>query len=304
MTIRRIPVSYGQWQRGGAQGNSLWIPDEDYIPFHSNLEHHTWGSICHHWDLPGVMFNDRLPDFTYIEVGTDICRGACYFQEGFTSNRYINFCRADWIVANEGYTHYDVENFRYKYYCTWHEEFDTKTMRLVFGIVHNNITHTGGISVLRFGVDDITPHEKIEPHEKIDDKILGEGYYCIRGACFEKEWEGQNIQFVFDNWTGNDKPATEEQYHAYVFFITHQEDFKKTLEEAIRKYPGDMNAKFLKENHALEAIVFRLLQPNKKNCLGILCSTPLDPEHGLGILVQQEEDGYSILRIGDQGVAI
>lgn len=135
---RNCPLENGMWK--GERGDSLWIPDSDFVPKKGNPEGKTWKEILREYDIGGISFKDGEPDFTAI------CKGEVKI-EGFSDSRDDNFDKADIALAKErGCTPQEVRQWRKENGYTWHECRDMETMQKVPSIVHNNVSHSGGIS--------------------------------------------------------------------------------------------------------------------------------------------------------------
>ena len=144
-----LPKSDGTWS--GAEGNSVWIPDPDYIPQKGNPEGKTWGELLDKYGIDGIPFRDGEPDFSEVaeaevqvdEIGTE---------------RDENFAKADEALAKKWteeqkdgheWTAEDVRNYRKEHHLTWHECGDRTTMQLVPAEVHSNVPHSGGVSAAK-----------------------------------------------------------------------------------------------------------------------------------------------------------
>ena len=137
-SLKNCPIENGQWE--GERGNSKWKPDDDYVPQKQNPEGKTWGDILKDQGLDGINFKDGEPDFSSISKGdVEI--------EDFSSSRDDNFDKADIELAKKrGCSPEEVAKWRKENGYTWHECRDMKTMQKVPSIVHNNVSHRGGIS--------------------------------------------------------------------------------------------------------------------------------------------------------------
>lgn len=145
-----LPQSNGEWE--GEPGNSEWRPDPDYVPQKNNPEGKTWGEIMEREEIDGIRYENGEPDFS--EVAHDTVE-----IDDFSTDRNGNFAQADTKLAEKwnqeakdgrtDWTPKDVEDYRRKNNLTWHERSDMKTMDLVPRDVHNNIPHSGGISVAK-----------------------------------------------------------------------------------------------------------------------------------------------------------
>lgn len=133
----------GHWD--GERGNSKWNPDKEYIPQKANPENKSWGEILKDNNIDGITFNEGNPNFN------DISKGNVKIND-FSDKRSDNFDKADAELAKQrGCKPEDVEAWRkdpaHKY--TWHECPDMQTMQKVPSIVHNNVSHRGGISAAK-----------------------------------------------------------------------------------------------------------------------------------------------------------
>ena len=137
-TERHCPIENGRWE--GERGNSKWIPDDDYIPQKSNPENKTWKEIKKEKNIDGIVFKDGEPQFGEISKG-DVK------IEPFSTDRSDNFDKADIEMAKQhDCSPEDVAKWRKENKYTWHECRDMETMQKVPSVVHNNVTHSGGIS--------------------------------------------------------------------------------------------------------------------------------------------------------------
>lgn len=141
--IKSCPVENGDWT--GERGNSKWCPDKNYVPLKSNSEQKTWGEIMEKHGIDGIDFKDGEPNFESISKGT-------VEIEGFSESRTDNFDKADIELAKaKGCSPEDVRQWRKENGYTWHECRDMKTMQKTSSMVHNNISHSGGISAIKNG---------------------------------------------------------------------------------------------------------------------------------------------------------
>lgn len=136
-----LPANNGNWL--GEVGDSVWSPDDNFIPQKSNPDELTWRELKDKYQIEGISFKDGEPDFSEImkdEVEID----------NFTTERNRNFPQADEKLAEKwGCSPRDVADWRKENGYTWHECKDCKTMQLVPSEVHNNVPHEGGISVAK-----------------------------------------------------------------------------------------------------------------------------------------------------------
>ncbi|MEY8391869.1 HNH endonuclease [Lachnospiraceae bacterium 45-W7] len=141
--VRNCPLENGEWS--GERGNSKWKPDKQYIPQKMNPEAKNWDRILKQYGIDGINFRDGEPDFR------PISKGDVKIKE-FSSDRTDNFDRADMELARRhGCSPEKVKEWRKNNKYTWHECKDQKTMQKVPSIVHNNVSHRGGISEAKKG---------------------------------------------------------------------------------------------------------------------------------------------------------
>lgn len=140
---KHCPSENGHWD--GERGDSRWYPDPDYIPLKANPEGKTWAEILAQYGIDSIKFKDGEPDFSEISKGT-------VEISPFTDSRTDNFDKADIELAKQkGCTPEEVAKWRKENGYTWHECKDMKTMQKVPSAVHNNISHSGGISEAKKG---------------------------------------------------------------------------------------------------------------------------------------------------------
>ncbi len=141
--VKNCPIENGKWT--GERGNSKWKPDRNYIPQKMNPEGKNWDKILKKYGIDGINFRNGEPDFR------SISKGDVKIKE-FSSARTDNFDRADMELAKRhGCSPEKVRAWRKKNNYTWHECKDRTTMQKVPGIVHNNVSHRGGISEAKKG---------------------------------------------------------------------------------------------------------------------------------------------------------
>ena len=144
---RLLPKSGGYWE--GVEGDSKFVPDDNVISKdrnHSNPDGLSWAIIKEKFGFDGIIFRDGYPDFSPVSKGeVEI--------DNFTTERYGsggNFDQAYKKLAEQrGCTPEEVRQWVKENNYTWHEMQDCKTMQKVPHEVHGNITHKGGISILK-----------------------------------------------------------------------------------------------------------------------------------------------------------
>lgn len=140
---KNCPIENGEWS--GERGDSKWKPEREYVPLKANPEGKTWGEILDKYGIDGIKFKDGEPNFSEISKGN-------VEIEPFTDSRSDNFDKADIELAKQrGCTPKEVKQWRKENGYTWHECRDMKSMQKVPSIVHNNISHSGGISEVKKG---------------------------------------------------------------------------------------------------------------------------------------------------------
>lgn len=146
------PQTGGHWE-GDETNGWRWIPDGDVIPPKNNEGGHNWAEILGREKIDGIPFSkDGEPDFS------EISRGDVQI-ENFSTVRNDNFTQADIKLSEQwnqdakdgksDWTPNDVRAYRTENKLVWHEHSDMKTMDLKPKDVHNNIPHSGGISVAK-----------------------------------------------------------------------------------------------------------------------------------------------------------
>ncbi|MBT4480229.1 MAG: hypothetical protein HOC69_04240 [Candidatus Marinimicrobia bacterium] len=148
-TKYRLPVSDGRF--AGEPGNSMWKPDETFVPKKHNPEGLPWKNILETNGVSGISYENGKPNFS------PVARAAVKIDD-FTANRDTNFSQADeklatqWTKDNhdgKSWTPSEISKYRKDNDLSWHEWADMKTMELVPQKVHGNITHSGGISAYK-----------------------------------------------------------------------------------------------------------------------------------------------------------
>ena len=138
--VKNCPIEGNNGHWDGERGNSNWYPDLDFVPGKANSEGKTWSEILNKYSIDHIPFRDGEPDFSEISKGT-------VEIEQFSDSRTDNFDKADIDLAKQKFcTPEEVAKWRKDNGYTWHECKDMKTMQKVPSEVHNNITHSGGIS--------------------------------------------------------------------------------------------------------------------------------------------------------------
>lgn len=135
------PRENGTWT--GERGDSDWKPDPEYVPKSQNPEGQTWKTILKEYGIDHIEYKEGEPNLEGISKGT-------VEIDDFTSDRAKNFAEADVKLAEQRHcTPEEVAKWRKENGYTWHECSDMRTMQKVPSKVHNNISHTGGVSRAR-----------------------------------------------------------------------------------------------------------------------------------------------------------
>lgn len=142
----------------GERGNSNLLFDNDFVPGNddNNCNHYKWKQLKTKYNFDKIPFINGDPQFEVItQEWNDI---ECKVKiDDFTEARYSrdrndgklgNFEQADIKLAEKlgsAWTAKKIFERRNKEYLTWHEE-ENGVMRLVPKLVHDNISHQGGVS--------------------------------------------------------------------------------------------------------------------------------------------------------------
>lgn len=147
----KLPENNGIWD--SEKGNSLWKPDENYVPPeksksldkpYSNPDNLTWKQILEKYNLPGILFKDGFPIFENVSKGTVEITD---FKTGGEEAKKYNFSKADRALAEQKCcSPEDVRRWRKENNYTWHECEDKITMQKVPHEIHANVPHAGGRS--------------------------------------------------------------------------------------------------------------------------------------------------------------
>lgn len=125
------------------RGNSKFLVNEKTIPKVFNLENKTWGEILKPYGVDGIIYRNGFPDFSkFSQFTTEI--------KNFSIDRSKNFVQADKFLAGlKGWTKSEATEYRKANNLVWHEHEDMKTMELLPREIHNNMPHTGGVSLMK-----------------------------------------------------------------------------------------------------------------------------------------------------------
>jgi hypothetical protein len=151
--IQRCPMEvnrYGShtpkkgWEGSGERGNGPWNPDKSGMDSDKvkEIESVTQGKP--------INFKDGYPDFSeyaYQAKGVDgkAINGEVEIELSKAGNREQDFARARVAMAEK----LGSEKFKETRDWTWHHVEDGTTMQLVPTELHNNVPHTGGVSIAK-----------------------------------------------------------------------------------------------------------------------------------------------------------
>lgn len=156
-----LPTTHGHWE--GERDNSLWLPDSDYVPrnrLYNNVFGKTWAQIlqinsC--WQ--GIRFTNGEIDFSrtgVVKAEVEIPRGilTCF------DDKYLDYGKRtrlqdmafNILAIQLGKTVEELIKRKNENVYVWHECADIKTMQLVPREIHDNITHRGGIALLKASI--------------------------------------------------------------------------------------------------------------------------------------------------------
>lgn len=179
-----LPKNNGRWM--GESGNSMWVPDDNYCPpnkNYGNQANKVWSQIKKENNIEGILYKDGELDMSNVsiatmsidwekELGPDFKKimlskksreklqdkaFEIYAQKHNLSSLEVRVFKGDSAP---------VERLMKKWNCceqevwsrcgnpnrktyVWHESTDCKTLELVPTEVHHNVSHTGGISLVK-----------------------------------------------------------------------------------------------------------------------------------------------------------
>lgn len=307
MPTKILPRVHGQWADKDNVGNCLWMPQRTHVPGTANYDNNTWGEILDAFNLRGVVFNDGLPDFDPIRCGFDVSGGgvprSLVTFSRITASRSTNFANADReAIRGTTITKGQMERHRYIWNLTWHEEYNATDMRLVFAIVHDNVSHTGGIAVVTHtGIG-----AAAEPLQSFTHDMLGAAAAPSPCLWYLAGPLAKAISFS----TEEGQEPTGSQLAAYQRMLQQEEALAQAAGACLDQYSQELSkalsqdAVAIRRSMTIDAVHFLLMQPNGRSCLGLLGQCEALGEQGLGILLEEAERGYQVLRVGPQSVAL
>lgn len=153
-----LPTSNGHWD--GERGNSRWLPDGDYTPknrLYNNMYGKTWAQILreNHCEQ-GIRFTNGEIDFARTGVvkaeviipgGIATCFSETDLEKG--KRTCLHDTAFDILARQLGKTVEEVMKWKDENIYVWHECVDLKTLQLVPREIHDNVTHQGGVAVLK-----------------------------------------------------------------------------------------------------------------------------------------------------------
>lgn len=153
-----LPTSHGHWE--GERGNSLWIPEDDYVPrnrLYNNQHGKTWAQILrgNHCEQ-GIRFTNGEIDFArtgVVKAEVEIPNGiaTCFNETKLYSGKRtrLHDMAFEVLAKDLGKTVDEVIKWKNENVYVWHECANMKTMQLVPREIHDNITHQGGVALLK-----------------------------------------------------------------------------------------------------------------------------------------------------------
>ncbi|MBR5216155.1 MAG: HNH endonuclease [Bacteroidales bacterium] len=150
------PKSNGKWS--GETGNSYWQPARNIVPernMYSNPEGKSWGEILDFYKVKnGILFKEGEPVFDdlaweevvlrYEDIGRDELLRLQQNERSVLHNLAF-----DKLAKSKGWSLEQTYKYKEDNNLVWHEKSDCKTLLLVPRMIHDNITHYGGVSMLR-----------------------------------------------------------------------------------------------------------------------------------------------------------
>ena len=150
------PKSNGKWS--GETGNSYWQPDRNIVPernMYSNPEGKSWGEILDFYKVKnGILFKEGEPVFDdlaweevvlrYEDIGRDELLRLQQNERSVLHNLAF-----DKLAKSKGWSLEQTYKYKEENNLVWHEKSDCKTLLLVPRMIHDNITHYGGVSMLK-----------------------------------------------------------------------------------------------------------------------------------------------------------
>lgn len=151
-----IPKSKGKWS--GEAGNSIWMPDNNLVPernMYSNPDGMSWGKILDFYKVKnGILFQEGEPVFDelawekvvlrYEDIGRDELLRLQQNERSVLHNLAF-----DTLAKTKRWSLEQTYKYKEENNLVWHEKSDCKTLLLVPRMIHDNLTHYGGVSMLR-----------------------------------------------------------------------------------------------------------------------------------------------------------
>ena len=154
----RLPKRNGHWT--GEPGNSTWVPDPQHKPKnkgYNNMKDKNMEQIMKEQKVKGIPYKDGIPDFSSVSKGKvsfdwekELGKDGVKKLTGPKKDRKELHEKAFEKLAKEwGMTVDEVKNFKEVNNLVWHEDIDCKTLQLIPREIHDNINHTGGVSLFK-----------------------------------------------------------------------------------------------------------------------------------------------------------
>lgn len=153
-----LPTSHGRWT--GEAGNSRWLPDSDYTPknrLYNNMYGKTWAQILreNHCE-EGIVFTNGEIDFAgtgVVKAEVEIPGGiaTCFTEDDLAKGKRTRLHDTAFAILAKrmGKTVSEVMRWKDENVYVWHECIDLRTLQLVPREIHDNVTHQGGVAILK-----------------------------------------------------------------------------------------------------------------------------------------------------------
>lgn len=174
------------------------------------------------------------------------------------------------MAKQRGCSSGEVTKWRKENGYTWHEYKDMKTMQKVPSIVHNKISHSGGISVIK------------KAHEvKMMNSVFGE-------LTFNVGWIASTVFIYFGNSCPitlkvkvyfEEDGITSEQEQAYIDYTKNNETKFTAIELLLNNYSDDASTHFVPKTLLFE----------RDGSYALLCDDNNEPDEGIAVCISPME---------------
>jgi len=153
-----LPTANGRWT--GAAGNSRWMPDRNYAPknrLYNNMFGKTWGQILRENRCEeGIAFTCGEIDFArtgVVKAEVEIPGGiaTCFSKTDLDKGKRtrLHSKAFEQLARQMGKSVEEVMRWKDENVYVWHECIDLRTLQLVPREIHDNVTHQGGVAILK-----------------------------------------------------------------------------------------------------------------------------------------------------------